>query len=237
MKKMMLIGSLAILLSTFTTGCQESDDCPAPEVTISKTVWTMEYNEGSSGNHRYYAPGSFIAGGVATFAANLPHASQWFSQYTLPVPQEVELDLDADDVKLVARIKNPSGDGVAQEIDLGLNYGTSFAGASWQKSIPVFCKMTVGSQTISNVTELLTDPTNFADYAIGLSGNNLTAYKNDVALKTFPYTGSTGILTSINIAFRGYGTIEWVKLYKGTTLIMSEEFDVNGQTHAVWTLP
>jgi hypothetical protein len=65
----------------------------------------------------------------------------------------------------------------------------------------------------------------------------VTAYKNGTILKTVAYTGSVGKLGAIGILFRGYGEIDWVKLYKGDKLIMTEEFNVDGTTTAVWSKP
>ena len=46
-----------------------------------------------------------------------------------------------------------------------------------------------------------------------------------------------GNIVDIGILFRCYCEIDWVKLYKGDKLIMTEEFNVDGTTTAVWSKP
>ena len=239
---------LAIVSST-TTSCTE--ECNPTIVrdsttitrfdTVTNTQWVLQYNEGTSGNNMYYAPQTFIKNGVAYFANNLYHASKFFTIYDLPLPKEISLNLDTDSLKLVANVRNVNGDGFANEIDLALLYNTttqSQAMASWQKgSDATFCLLGVSGQTISNVTEQLTNPSTYAEYAVSAQGNQVTSYKNSAALKTVSYTGSTGNLKAVRIAFRGYGEVDWVKLYKGNKLIMIEDFNVDGTTSALWSKP
>lgn len=207
--------------------------------TVTNTIWTMTYFEGTAGNYMYYAPQSFIKSGTAKMASNLFHQGYWFSDFTLPIPKEINLNLDNDSLKLVANIRNVNGDGRANEIDLGLNYTTTtYFSASWQKGTDAqFCKLGLSGQSINNVTEQLTDPSTYAEYALSIQGNQVTSYKNNTALKTVSYTGTTGRAAIIDIAFRGYGEIDWVKLYKGSKLIMIENFNTDGQTTAIWSKP
>lgn len=231
----------------FTSGC--SKDCTDIIVhdsimnfdTVTNTFWTLGYNQGTSGNAMYYAPLTFIKNGIAYFPSNLYHSSQWFSVYDLPIPKEINLDVDTDSLKLVANVRNVNGDGTANEIDLGLIYNlttASQAGASWQKgSNPAFCLLGITGQQINNVSEQLTDPASYAEYAVGTQGNQVSSYKNGSLLKTSSYTGTTGKLKAIRVAFRGYGEVDWVKLYKGNKLIMIENFSVDGVTTAIWSKP
>ena len=46
-----------------------------------------------------------------------------------------------------------------------------------------------------------------------------------------------GRVKYLNISFRGYGEIDWVKLYKGNKLIMTEDFNTDGVTTALWSKP
>ncbi|HRH56610.1 MAG TPA: hypothetical protein PLS10_03085 [Chitinophagales bacterium] len=234
---------ISILIVAFVAFNSCTTTCPDPTpVTenITNTVWTMHYFEGTSGNDVFYAAPTFIKNGVATYPATLPHGRLWFAEYTLPVPPEIDLDLNTDSIKLVANVKNPSGDGTAFEIDLGF-LSDSSSGASWQKgSDPLFCTITVGSQTSKNITEQLIDPTNYAELAFNIQNNTANTFKNGVLTKSITYTGNNtavGRLKRIGVAFRGYGSIDWVKLYKGSKLIMSEDFNTNGETTAIWTMP
>ena len=239
---------LAIVSGT-TTSCTE--ECNPTIVrdstiitqfdTVTNTQWVLQYAEGTAGNNTYYAPQSFIKNGKATFASNLYHASQWFSIYDLPIPKEINLNLDTDSLKLIASIRNVNGDGFANEMDLALIYNLSTqaqAQAVWQKgSNAAFCLLGITGQTINNVTEQLTNTSNYEEYAISVQGNNVTSYKNTAALKSTAYTGTIGSLKAVRVAFRGYGEIDWVKLYKGNKLIMIENFNVDGTTSALWSKP
>jgi hypothetical protein len=119
---------------------------------------------------------------------------------------------------------------------MGLFYSSSgYASAAWQKSGSTFCLLGVYGQQINNVSEQVSDPTSYGEYAVGVQGGQVSSYKNGSLLRSTSYSGSTGKLQFIRVAFRGYGEIDWVKLYKGNKLIMIENFNVDGQTSAVWT--
>ena len=55
--------------------------------------------------------------------------------------------------------------------------------------------------------------------------------------KTVSYSGSVGKLRTIFIVFRGSGEMDYVRLYKGSKLIMTEDFNTDGTTTAVWSMP
>jgi len=179
--------------------------------------------------------------GTAYFPSNLYHASKFFAIYDLPLPKEINLNMDTDSIKLVANLRNVNGDGLANEIDLGIIYNSTNqfqAQATWQKgSVATFCLLGISGQTINNVTEQLTVPSTYAEYALSVQGNQVTSYKNSIALKSVAYTGSTGNVKILRVAFRGYGEVDWVKLYKGNKLIMIENFNADGTTTALWSKP
>ena len=242
MKKNYFLLSVIVTSLMIIMGCQKDCTCPAAAVTITNTDWMMTYSEGSSGNWMYYAPKTFIGGGRAYFPSNLFHQGFWFSSYMLPIPKEIKLNLDTDSVRLVMNMRNVAGDGTAFEMDMGVGFASdAYCSAAFQKngSSIVFCLLQVGSQVLNNLTEHLTNTSAYAEYSISIVGpeHQLTSYKNGSALRTFTYTGSTGFAQSITFAFRGYGECDWVKLYKGSKLIMTEDFNVDGATSAVWTLP
>lgn len=207
--------------------------------TVTNTTWLLEYNQQSGGNQIYYAPQTFIKNGVAYFPTNLSHSVYWVADYSIAIPKEINLNIDSDSLKLTAKIRNISGDGTANEMDLSLRQTpTNMAFASWQKgSSPTFCRLGVSGQLVSNLSELLTDPSTYAEYSISVQGGQVSAYKDNVSLKSVSYTGTMGKLGYVGVLFRGYGEIDWVKLYKGSKLIMIEEFNTDGTTTAVWTKP
>ncbi len=244
MKKQFFISIILVLLtaSFLFTGCSEEceDNMVTVRDTITNTTWLLEYNEQSSGNQMYYAPQSFIKNGSAAFASNLYHASnKWVSDYSIEIPKEININVDTDSLKLTARIRNINGDGIANEMDLALkNSNALMAYASWQKgAVSTFCRLGISGQLTGSLPELLTDPSSYQEYSLSVLNNQVTAYKNGTILKTVDYTGSVGKLEAIGILFRGYGEIDWVKLYKGNKLIMTEEFNVDGTTTAVWSKP
>jgi hypothetical protein len=237
MKRIFLIN--AVFLVFGIVSC--TDDCttPTPDTHISNTEWFLHYFEGSAGNDVFYAPQTFIKSGKATYPATLPHGINWFTEYVLPVPEEIDLNLDSDSLKIVANVRNVNGDGNSYEIDLGLRNDSSLY-ASWQKqSLYVFyCQINIGAFKVTNITEHLLDPSTFGEYALQIQNNTVSTFKNNTLLKSVSHSGNRGGRVEwINVSFRGYGEIDWVKLYNGSKLIMSEDFNTDGTTTAIWTMP
>jgi len=210
--------------------------------TITPTQWNLHYWEGSAGNHLYYTPSNFIKNGTANFGS-LPHTSgHWFVQYDLPVPPEINLDLDNDSLRIVASVRNINGDGTSNEINLGIGSDTvcyaTWQDISVQPGYLYFCQINIGSQKTVNISEHSINPSIYAQYAFQLQKTNIQTFKDNVLLKTITGTNYRGgRVKEVHITFRGYGEVDWVKLYKGNKLIMSEDFNTNGTTSAVWTMP
>ncbi len=250
MKKVILSLFVSILFTTafmFTSGCKK--DCDVNTVhdsttitkfdTVTNTQWVVHYFEGTSGNDMYYAPQTFIKNGKAYFPSNLFHQNYWFTEYTLSLPKEINVNLDTDSLKIVANVRNASGDGNSNEIDLGINSDIPFY-ATFQKqaSFLYFCQLNIGTQKITNISEHLLDPTSYGEYALQVQNNTISTLKNNTVLKSISHTTSRGgRVKYVNVAFRGYGEIDWVKLYKGSKLIMIEDFNVDGTTSALWSKP
>lgn len=209
------------------------------QATITPTQWSLRYSEGTGSTDIYYQPINFIKNGTASFGT-LPHTTgNWFSEYSILIPQEIYLNLDTDSLRLVANVRNVVGDINSNEIDLGIRNDSSVF-ASWQKQAAslFFCQINIGSQKIANITEHLLDPTNYGEYALQIQNNTVSTFKNNAILKTVTSTNNRGgRVKYLNIAFRGKGEIDWVKLYKGNKLIMTEDFNVDGTTSASWTKP
>jgi len=74
----------------------------------------------------YYAPQTFIKNGTAYFPSNLYHLStKWVADFSIAIPKEINLNIDNDTLKLIARIRNISGDGIANEMDLSLRQSST----------------------------------------------------------------------------------------------------------------
>ncbi len=250
MKKIIIpIISLAFFALAFisTSGCKKDCDINAVHDsttitkfdTVTNTQWVAHYFEGTSGNDMYYAPQSFIKNGKAYFPSNLFHQGYWFTEYTLSIPKEINLNLDTDSLKLIANVKNTNGDGTSNEIDLGINSDVLFY-ATFQKqmSFLYYCQINIGAQKTTNISEHILDPTNYGEYALQIQNDTVSTYKNNTLLKSVSHTTSRGgRVKYLSISFRGYGEIDWVKLYKGNKLIMIENFNVDGTTTALWSKP
>lgn len=244
-KATLLLFMSCSLIATFifTSGCTEETEIPVKSDSITR--WVMNYNEGTVlGNFTYYREDQFIKNGIATYPANLYHKEQdWYTGYELAVPSYIKLDVDKDTVLLVARLKNPDGDKTGHEMSMVLVYNSM----TDAKAVAVFqmgsnsngCLLGITHQTINNVTQQLTDANDFAEYGISVKGKKVFSHKNNFvsSLKSADYTGTMGTLKKIRIGFRGYGQIDWVKLYKGGRLVMVEEFNTDGTSTPVWTKP
>lgn len=206
---------------------------------ITPTQWKLRYFEGSVGNNVFYLPSDFIKNGTASFGT-LPHTSgNWFSEYTIDIPQEIDLNLDTDSLRIVANVRNVNGDNNSNEIDVGLRSDTLIY-ATWQKQALYlfFCQINIGATKITNIQEHLLDPTNYGEYSLQVQNNNISTYKDNVLLKSLTNTNNKGgRLKTLSVSFRGKGEIDWIKLYKGNKLIMTEDFNVDGTTSASWTKP
>jgi len=248
MKKVIIpILALLFISIAFTTTTSCTKECDPTTIhdsttinnydTVTLTNWTLQYFEGSAGNNTFYAPGSFIKNGKATFASNLFHQNYWFSEYSLPIPKEINLNLDTDSLKIVANLRNINGDGNSHELDLGINSDINLY-AVWQNATSYYNQINIGSQKITDVNEHVTNTGVYAEYALQVQNNTVSTLKNNTVLKTVSHTGSRGgRVKYINVAFRGYGEVDWVKLYKGNKLIMVEDFNVDGTTTAIWSKP
>jgi hypothetical protein len=248
MKKIIFPGLISVFTLAafvFTSGCTQECEVTTVRDTITKfdtvtnTVWTLQYFEGTSGNNMFYAPPTFIKNGKAYFPSNLFHQNYWFAEYTLPIPKEINLNLDTDSLKIVANVRNVSGDGNSNEIDLGINSDIQFY-ATFQKQAGFlyYCQLNIGTTKITNINEHLLDPTAYGEYALQIQNNTISTFKNSTLLKSVSHTASRGgRVKYLNIAFRGYGEIDWVKLYKGSKLIMTEDFSTDGNTTALWVKP
>lgn len=140
-------------------------------------------------------------------------------------------------MKIVANLRNINGDGNSHELDLGINSDINLY-AVWQNATSYYNQINIGSQKITDVNEHVTNTGVYAEYALQVQNNTVSTLKNTTVLKTVSHTGSRGgRVKYINVAFRGYGEVDWVKLYKGNKLIMVEDFNVDGTTTAIWSKP
>jgi hypothetical protein len=102
-----------------------------------------------------------------------------------------------------------------------------------------YARLQVGSKLLGNFVGLNGNAYEYRQLEIIITANNITAKTNSIESATMNYSNS-GInkINSIKIGAAGNRTsIDWVKLYKGNKLIMTEDFNTVGQTTAKWTLP
>lgn len=229
----LLIASIAISSCTTTT-------CPDPTpaaVTISKTEWVM--SQLASPTNLFYSPRTFVSGGIAKFPATIPHTTSFQTDFLIDIPQEIVMNAQ-DTVKLVARIDNTTGDPNSHAVGINIITNTdSLNGAAWETSNAglFYAIMRIGADFTRNVSELIVNTSTYNEYAVEIIGGNLNVYFNGTLVKTKTFTGNIGRVTGVIVGGRGAPSIDWVKIYKGSKLIMSEDFNTTGKTSAVWTMP
>jgi hypothetical protein len=101
-----------------------------------------------------------------------------------------------------------------------------------------YALMRIGGTVMNNVAEL---QYNFEDYGtliLQTFNRGLVAYRNNAYVKGLSYGGEPliGRLKEIGVIFKGSGFIDYVKLYNSATgkLLMSEDFNTDGQSTVVW---
>jgi hypothetical protein len=93
------------------------------------------------------------------------------------------------------------------------------------------------SKNITNSTNLLYVFEDWTNVTLEANDNVLTTKRNGAVTESLSYEGySIGLLKTINISFKGSGSIDWVKLYssKSNTLLMQEDFNASGTSNVTW---
>jgi len=181
----------------------------------------------------------FIKGGIA----QLP-AVNWYNYHTgiyynLPLCHT----LAGDSIRFEASVKNPdNGAGSVFSYEIALQiYGTKsyaevyFVGSTVHQS---YDHIWVGNYQIAGLPELVHYFGEYETLAVEFKNNTLSIYRGGEFVKSIIYNVSDriGKIKRIGYGFKGTGAIDWVKLYssKSNNLLMSEDFNVDGQSSVVW---
>lgn len=199
---------------------------------------------------RRFADHFFVANGYArlyTETVAIYPSNYYSTVFRLRVP--ASRNINADSITFEAHVKNPSNS--SQYIPFhGRDIGLKIIGEtdsalinnvtpdSIRSDAHDYAIMQIGSNRIDNVTQLQYLFEDWGTLIIQTFNNGVVAYRDDQYLRGLPYAGQPllGRLKELSVSFKGSGYIDWVKLYNSATgeLIMSEDFNIDGQSSVVW---
>ena len=214
---------------------------PTPGTTvIDKTKWVYKYIYNYGFPNVYYTDtiGSGIKDSVFTYPLYTENDPDLYSHqnYEIKIPSQISI-YNTDNLRLVISAKNTNNN----DIGVYLVSNDTIMGANWapQTRYLPFARLQVGSQLKNNLVELNGDAYSYRQLEIILTSNSITAKTNSAQPVSMNYVNlGVNKINSIRLASAGNRTsIDWVKLYKGSKLIMTEDFNTAGQTTAKWTLP
>lgn len=178
----------------------------------------------------------FINDGVAKLTTS--PWSYFYSAIELPISKCHQFS--GDSAKLVVYLKNPTGTSLSvYPFDVTLRlYGTKdTAEVYFLGDLQQYTSLHVGNIGITNSPQLIHTFEDWTEVTLEAKNKRLTVYLNGVPVQQVVYKGNKiGILKSINIGFKGAGTVDWVKLYNSNTntQLMQEDFNVNMQSSVNW---
>ena len=221
---------LRIALTTDVASDVESGDC-------IRNWWGKYVNEyGISDTINQHA---VIKDGVA----RCPTASYYNYHsgiyYSIPLCQ----DISGDNIRIEARVKNPSGvSGSIYDYDVALQLEGRQHTAEVlfvASSASVFYNhLWVGNSSQYGLTSLIHYFAAFENISMEIKHGMQTITRNGEFVTSHFYTEADriGHLKRIGVGFKGSGITDWVRLYNASTgqLLMSEDFDVNGQSNVIW---
>ena len=254
--------SIVSLLSIaiFATSCQKEITTNST-ITVNTTSSTDNIATGGRwvGNYIAYRnyPASrtikdkfFVANGYARIYSDtidIYEYNYYYTQFSLSIP--APLNIDGDNITLEAGVKNPSNSTFYIPYhgrDVGLQIIGSSDSAFIENVVPdsirpdahLYTTMQIGTTVIHNIQELQYLFEDWGTLTLQTFNNGLVAYRNNEYLKGLPYGGAAkiGRLKEIRVGFKGSGYVDWVKLYDSKTgeLIMSEDFNTDGESSVVW---
>jgi hypothetical protein len=188
-----------------------------------------------AGRNTYILPEeNFINGGYAQLRQRFGSYYRWWTSLDLSIPCTAEIS--ADNTKLEWYC----------ESDMAINQNESDMGATLTgdkdtASIncityyrPPYSVFRYGRKLLTDVPEVVNDPSDWAKYSIEITGNTMKFSKNDVVKKELKDKQTLGILKKITLHFKGSGKVGWVKLYEKGKLVMQEDFEVPGKSSVKW---
>lgn len=171
----------------------------------------------------------------------------YHTQFRLVIPSSIKIK--GDSLNFEVGLKNPLNSTsipatVGREIDVYIKGETNDAFIANTSTSDVspgsldYALMRVGKTVINNVTELQYNFEDYTTFVLQTFNEGLVAYRNDAYIKGLAYYNEPNIgrLREIGIIFQGSGYIDYIKLYNSANgkLLMSEDFNTDGQSTVVW---
>ena len=186
----------------------------------------------------YEDDNKFISGGIAKLTHTPWPYQDFFTSVFLKIP--LCKRIAGDSAKLEVRLKNPSGEVGSvtdYDVDLFLNGRSDTAHVTFIAYRAQYTSFGVGVKQITNSPDLLYLYQDWSTVTLEAKDKKLSVYRDGILIKTISYKGlKIGSLQSINIGFKGSGSVDWVKLYSSCTgtLHMQEDFNIDGQSSITW---
>jgi hypothetical protein len=179
----------------------------------------------------YVADSTFIRNGIAKLD-NSPY-DYYFIGYRLNIPDNKKYS--ADNMKLVARVKNPIDEGALEELDVGLLLGgtkdtvhVNYVGRAHRQDCTILGVYNTDRQ-LRNEGKLVQLFEEWTTVALEVKDGVLYTYRNNKLIKSYNLRSTRlGNLTMIQIGFKGVGSVDWVKVYDRSGKVrLKEEFGLN----------
>lgn len=214
---------------------------PTPGTTvIDKTNWIYEYYYNSQLQY-VDSTGSGIRDSAFTYPLSTASYPQGYSHqnYKIAVPSQINLK-PSDGLRLVVRSKNES-----ISSDMNLVFFSSdlpVLECNWNgsTSYKYFCLLRVDTVSLHNISNMnVSTSDGYHTYEVLVNATDIKSVRDGVEAATLTHNIELNKrVDKIAIVPTNNRTnIDWVKLYKGSKLIMTEDFNTAGQTTAKWTLP
>ena len=171
----------------------------------------------------------------------------YHTQFRLVIPSTIKIK--GDSLNFEVGLKNPLSssdipESVGREIDVYIKGETNDAFIANTSTSDVspgsqqYALIRVGKTLINNVAELQYNFEDYTTFVLQTFNEGLVVYRNDTYVKGLAYYDEPNIgrLKEIGIIFQGSGYIDYIKLYNSVNgkLLMSEDFNTDGQSTVVW---
>lgn len=225
-----------IALSIFLSPTHKEEQLNNP-ICSNPPKWKgLVYQEDLPGPKNYYILNEefFIHNGFAFVKQEFTNAYRYWTNIELEIPCAKQFS--ADDIKLEWRGKSNLSIGLAES-----DMGATITGEKEMAQIncitynrPPFFKFRYGTKSLTNVPELVNNPSEWATYAISVKNKTMGFYKNDRLVKEMNDNQVLGQLKKISIHFKGSGKVDWVRLYHKDKLVMQETFNQEEKSSVEW---
>jgi hypothetical protein len=176
----------------------------------------------------------FIQKGVANVHQEYSQAYRYWTQIALDMPCDKQFSADA--IQLEWRGKSALSIGLDESDMGGFIVGEKDTAAvnciTYYR--PPFSIFRYGSKLLTDVPEIVLNPSSWAIYSIQIRDKKMSFTKNGKVLKILKADQVLGKVKSIFLHFKGSGYIDWVKFYHKNLLVMQEDFELEGKSSVQW---